>query len=211
MKKPFYLFALALMSTLVNAQPVPERKVAPRDQQARIREERKQPLSEQLNLSESQREQLKKEQEKSLEKILTPDQKKQLKELKDKQTARKDSAKKRQATRLKEALSLSDEQVVKLQAQQEKFQQSMRSLKKKADAFRDSHRAELKSLMEEQKNNLSQLLNPEQLEKYKRMMRERMQEFRGKIEERPRGPQDRKGPPPPPSHPRKIRPEMNEL
>ena len=210
MKKPFYLLALALMSTLVNAQPVPERKVAPRDQQARIREERKQPLSEQLNLSESQREQLKKEQEKALEKVLTPDQKKQLKELKEQQTARKDSAKKRQATRLKEALSLSDEQVVKLQAQQEKFQQSMRSLKKKADAFRDSHRAELKSLMEEQKNNLSQLLNPEQLEKYKRMMRERMQEFRGKIEERPRGPQDRKGPPPP-SHPRKTKPEMNEL
>ena len=85
----------------------------------------------------------------------------------------------------------------------------MRSLKKKADAFRDSHRAELKSLMEEQKNNLSQLLNPEQLEKYKRMMREQMQEFRGKIEERPRGPQDRKGPPP--SHPRKTKPELNEL
>ena len=64
MKKPFYLLALVLMSTLVNAQPIPERKVAPRDQQSRIREERKQPLSEQLNLSESQREQLKKEQEK---------------------------------------------------------------------------------------------------------------------------------------------------
>ena len=83
MKKPFYLLALALMSTLVNAQPVPERKVAPRDQLTRIREERKQNLSEQLNLSDSQREQLKKEQEKALEKVLTPDQKKQLKELKE--------------------------------------------------------------------------------------------------------------------------------
>jgi hypothetical protein len=56
-------------------------------------------------------------------------------------------------------------------------------------------------MMEEQKNSLSQLLNAEQLEKYKRMMRDRMQEFRGKMEERPRGNRERKGPPPPPPPP----------
>jgi hypothetical protein len=32
-------------------------------------------------------------------------------------------------------------------------------------------------------------------------MRDRMQEFRGKMEERPRGNRERKGPPPPPPPP----------
>ena len=173
------------------AQPVQERRGAHREQLSRIREERKQNLSEQLKLSETQREQLKKEQEKALEKVLTPEQKKQLKDLKEKQTARKDSAQKRQAARLKEALSLTDEQVVKLQAQQQKFQQSMRAMQKKAETFRDSHREQLRSMMEEQKNSLSQLLNAEQLEKYKRMMQDRMQEFRGNWEQRQRGNQER--------------------
>lgn len=231
MKKSLISIALVAISALAIAQPVQERSRAPREQLSKIREEKKQNLSEQLNLSDTQREQLKKEQEKALEKVLTPEQKKQLKELKDKQTARKDSAQKRQAARLKEALSLSDEQVVKLQAQQQNFQQSMRAMQRKAESFRDNHREQLRSLMEEQKKNLSQLLNAEQLEKYKRMMRDRMQEFRGnieqrqrgnqernrmqqhpgKMEERPRGNRERKDPPPPPPPSRNTASEWSEL
>ena len=64
MKKSLISIALVAISALAIAQPVQERSRAPREQLSRIREEKKQNLSEQLNLSDTQREQLKKEQEK---------------------------------------------------------------------------------------------------------------------------------------------------
>jgi uncharacterized protein YaaR (DUF327 family) len=63
-------------------------------------------------------------------------------------------------------------------AQQEKFQESMKKFKKEASAQMIEHRQKLRAMMEEQSNNLKQILSPEQLEKYKKIMQERMRKMR---------------------------------
>ena len=86
-------------------------------------------------------------------------------------------------------------------------------LKKEASAQMMERREKLRSLMEEQSKNLKQILNEEQLEKYKIIIRDRMQKMRqenpmrNRLQNnapekrgRPNGPD---GPPPPPK-PRKT-------
>lgn len=211
MNKLLILTAALLSFSFAFAQQ-PERKGTP-PPPWRTAQERKQSMLHELHLSDSQKEQLKKEQEKALDKILTPEQKKQRKDFLDKLAARKDSAQKRQAQHLQKALHLSDEQTTKLMAQQNKLQESMKQFKKEASEQLMERREKLRSLMEEQSKNLKQILNEEQLEKYKTIMRERMQKMRQEnpmrnrlqnnaLEKRgrPVGPD---GPPPPP-RPRKT-------
>ena len=206
MNKLLILTAALLSFSFAFAQQ-PERK-GPPPPPWRTAQERKQSMLEELHLSDSQKEQLKKEQEKALDKILTPEQKKQRKDFLDKQAARKDSAQKRQAQHLQKALHLTDEQTTKLMAQQNKLQESMKQFKKEASEQLMERREKLRSLMEEQSKNLKQILNEEQLEKYKTIMRERMQKMRqenpmrNRLQKnapekrgRPVGPD---GPPPPP-------------
>ncbi len=176
MNKLFILTTALLISIGATAQQ-PDRK-GPPPPNWRNAQDKKQSMLEELDITDAQKEQLKKEHEKALEKVLTPEQKKQRKEMLDKQSARKDSAQKRQAQHLQKMLHLSDEQTSKLIAQQEKFQESMKKFKKEANAKMIEHREKMRTLMEEQSNNLKQILSPEQLEKYKYMMRERMRKMR---------------------------------
>jgi Spy/CpxP family protein refolding chaperone len=211
MNKLFILTTALLISIGATAQQ-PQRK-GPPPPNWRNAQDKKQSMLEELDLTDAQKEQLKKEHEKALEKVLTPEQKKQRKEMLDKQSARKDSAQKRQAQHLQKMLHLSDEQTSKLIAQQEKFQESMKKFKKEANAQMIEHREKMRTLMEEQSNNLKQILSPEQLEKYKYMMRERMRKMReggplrNKIQNNEpsrRRPIDIQDGPPPPPRPRKI-------
>lgn len=211
MNKLFILTIALLISVVATAQQ-PQRK-GPPPPNWRNAQDKKQSMLEELDLTDAQKEQLKKEHEKALDKVLTSEQKKQRKEMLEKQSARKDSAQKRQAQYLQKTLHLSDEQTSKLIAQQEKFQESMKKFKKEATAQMAERREKVRTMMEEQSNNLKQILSPEQLEKYKYMMRERMKKIQ---EEGPlrnkmqndgpyrRRPIDNQDSPPPPPKPRKI-------
>ncbi|MFM1858185.1 MAG: hypothetical protein RLZ05_1245 [Bacteroidota bacterium] len=211
MNKLSILTTALLISVVATAQQ-PQRK-GPPPPNWRNAQDKKQSMLEELDLTDVQKEQLKKEHEKALDKVLTPEQKKQRKEMLEKQSARKDSAQKRQAQYLQKALHLSEEQTSKLVAQQEKFQESMIKFKKEATAQMAERREKVRTMMEEQSNNLKQILSPEQLEKYKYMMRERMKKIQ---EEGPlrnkmqndgpyrRRPIDNQDSPPPPPKPRKI-------
>jgi len=211
MNKLLILTTAMLISAVVTAQQ-PERK-GPPPPNWKNAQDKKQSMLEELDLTDAQKEQLKKEHEKALEKVLTPEQKKQRKEMLDKQIARKDSAQKRQAQYLQKALHLSDEQTSKLITQQEKFQESMKKFKKEANEQIMEHREKVRIMMEEQSNNLKQILSPEQLEKYKSIMRERMRKMRedGPLRNKMqndepyrRRPIDNQDGPPPPPKPRKI-------
>ena len=211
MNKLVILITALLINVVATAQQ-PERKGPPPPNWRNL-QDKKQSMLEELDLTDAQREQLKKEHEKALEKVLTPEQKKQRKEMLDKQSARKDSAQKRQAQHLKQVLSLSDEQASKLMAQQEKFQESMKKFRKEAGSQMMEQRQKLRALMEEQSNNLKQILSPEQIEKYKKIMQERMRKMReggplrNKIQNNEpsrRRPIDIQDGPPPPPRPRKI-------
>ncbi len=176
MNKIIILTTVMLISTIALAQH-PERKGPPQPNW-RNAQDKKQSIVEELELTDTQKEQLKKEYEKALEKVLTPEQKKQRKEMLDKQSARKDSLQKKQAQHLQKTLHLSDEQTSKLIAQQEKFQESMKKFKKEVSTQMMERREKMRTMMEEQSNNLKQILSPEQIEKYKFMMRERMRKMR---------------------------------
>lgn len=212
MNKIHFLALALLVSATASAQQTHERKGPPPPPTERSLPQQRNAMADQLQLTDAQKEQLKKEHEKAMDKVLTPEQKKLRKELMDKQAARKDSAQKRQAQKLKQALSLSDEQVSKLMDQQEKFKASMKKFRTETSAYMSENRQKLRTMMEVQADNLRQILNPEQFEKYKKMMQERMQQLRNRNprnnqlnQRRPNQPRPDDAPdgPPPPPRPRK--------
>ena len=146
MNKLVILATALLISAFAPAQQ-PERK-GPPPPNWRNAQDKKQSMLEELNLTDAQKEQLKKEHEKAIEKVLTPAQKKQRKEMQDKQSARKDSAQKKQAQLLQKTLHLSDEQTSKLMAQQEKFQESMKKFKKEVSTQMMERREKMRTMME---------------------------------------------------------------
>ncbi len=93
MNKLVILITALLINVVATAQQ-PERKGPPPPNWRNL-QDKKQSMLEELELTDAQKEQLKKEHEKALEKVLTPEQKKQRKEMLDKQSAHKDSAQKR--------------------------------------------------------------------------------------------------------------------
>ena len=141
-------------------------------------------LMQRLELTPSQREQLKKEQEQALEKVLTGDQKKKLKEIRLQQQQRKEEMQGRQRQQLKDRLSLTDEQATKLQDLQKNFMESMKKNRQQLDQTIAQQRERAREMMETQQQSLKKLLSAEQLEKYKMMMRDRMQDGMQRFRER---------------------------
>ena len=217
MNKIHFLALALLVSATASAQQTHERKGPPPPPTERSLPQQRNAMADQLQLTDAQKEQLKKEHEKAMDKVLTPEQKKLRKELMDKQAARKDSAQKRQAQKLKQALSLSDEQVSKLMDQQEKFKASMKKFRTETSAYMSENRQKLRTMMEVQADNLRQILNPEQFEKYKKMMQERMQQLRTRKprnnqlnQRRPNQPRPDDAPDGPPPAPRPRKKELTE-
>ena len=144
-------------------------------------------LMQRLQLTPAQRDQLKKEQEIALEKVLTPDQKKKLKEIRQQQQERKNNMLGQQRQQLKERLSLTDEQATKLQDLQKNFMESMKKNRQQLDQTIAQQRDRAREMMETHQQSLKKLLSAEQLEKYKTMMRDKMrggmEQFRGGMEQ----------------------------
>jgi chromosome segregation ATPase len=170
-------------------------------------------LLQRLQLTSAQREQLKKEQEQALEKVLTADQKKKLKEIRQQQQQRKEEMEARQRQQLKDRLSLTDDQATKLQDLQKNFMESMKKNRQQLDQTIAQQRERTRELMETHQQSLKKLLSAEQLDRFRMMMRDKMrdgmQRFRdrtGGYEQRPpedrrphmnrRAPAERRMPPP---------------
>ncbi|MFM8592611.1 MAG: hypothetical protein ACKOA3_06925 [Sphingomonadales bacterium] len=164
-------------------------------------------LLQRLQLSTAQREQLKKEQEQALEKVLTTEQKKKLKEIRRQQQERKEEMQGRQRQQLKDRLSLTDEQATRLQELQKNFMESMKKNRQQLDQTIAQQRERAREMMETHQQSLKKLLSAEQLDTYKTMMRDKMREGMqrlkgraGDVEQRPpagsRPSLDRRPPPP---------------
>lgn len=157
--------------------PVPG---APRPpQQGRNSQQRSEMLLQRLQLTPAQREQLKKEQEQALEKVLTPDQKKRLKEIRQQQQVRKEEMQTRQRQQLKDRLSLTDEQASQLQNLQKNFMESMKRNRQQLDQTIAQQRDRARNLMETHQQSLKKLLSTEQLEKYRNLVRDKMRNTMG--------------------------------
>jgi hypothetical protein len=154
-------------------------------------------LMQRLQLTPAQREQLKKEQEQALEKVLTPDQKKRLKEMRQQQQQRKVEMQARQRQQLKDRLSLTDDQATKLQDLQKSFMESMKKNRQQLDQTIAQQRERTREMMETHQQSLKKLLSAEQLEKYRMMMRDKMRDGMQRFRERtgrpgPQSPADRR-------------------
>ena len=169
------VLAIALLVT-ANAQERP----APHNPRPPYRNEhRKQDnelLLQRLQLSAAQREQLKKEQEQALEKVLNADQKKKLKEIRQQQQQRKEEMQARQRQQLKDRLSLTDDQASKLQDLQKSFTESIKKNRQQLDQTIAQQRDRAREMMETHQQSLKKLLSAEQLEKYRMMMRDKMRD-----------------------------------
>lgn len=156
-------------------------------------------LLDRLQLTTGQREQLKKEQEQALEKVLTADQKKKLSQLRQQQQQRKEEAQLHQRQQLKDRLAISEEQAAKLQELQKNFMESMKKNRDQLDQTIAQQRERARSLMETHQESLKKILNAEQLQKFKDMMRNKMREGMEKWREHRDG--MRQKPPAPPTAP----------
>ncbi|MFZ9695003.1 MAG: hypothetical protein ACO3AY_03925 [Chitinophagaceae bacterium] len=175
MKKLFVaLVTLGITAGITTAQEIPNRPARPPHMQQRIQRNAGDPVLQQLNLSASQKEQLKKEQEKALEKVLTPEQKKKLKELRNEQERRKETAAQKRDANLKEKLGLTEGQLTKLKTLQKEFSEKMQIVRQDVTQTVQQQRDRTRELLSQQQKALKELLNTEQLEKYRKMMREKM-------------------------------------
>lgn len=140
------------------------------------RKQQKEMLLDRLQLTTAQREQLKKEQEQALEKVLTTEQKKKLSQLRQQQQQRKEEGLRRQRQQLKDRLSITEEQASKLQALQKNFMESMKKNREQLDQTVAQQRERARSLMEAHQESLKKMLNMEQLQQFKDIMRDKMRE-----------------------------------
>jgi len=187
------VIATALLVT-ANAQDRP----APHDPRPPYRNDQKKQgnelLLQRLQLSSAQREQLKKEQEQALEKVLTADQKKKLKEIRQQQEQRKEEMQARQRLQLKDRLSLTDDQASKLQDLQKNFMESMKKNRQQLDQTIAQQRDRAREMMETHQQSLKKLLSAEQLDKYRMMMRDKMRDGMQRFRQRSGGDYDHRPP-----------------
>jgi hypothetical protein len=178
-KLVFAVVSLGLATTMSIAQEIPTRPAPPPHMQERMpKKGGEDPLLQQLNLTAAQKEQLKKEQEKALEKVLTTEQKNKWKELRKEQERRKETAEKKRDEKLKEKLGLTDAQVTKLKILQKEFIEKMQTVRQDLTQTVQQQRDRTRELVTQQQKALKEILNTEQLEKYQKMMREKMRQRR---------------------------------
>lgn len=168
------VISLGIASSITTAQEVRNRPAPPPHIQEHMHKKGGDPLLQQLNLSGAQKEQLKKEHEKALEKVLTPEQKIKLKELRKEEESRKEMAEKKRDEKLKEKLGITEAQLTKLKSLQNQFKEKMQAVRQDVNQTVQQQRDRTRELITQQQKALQELLNSEQLDKYKKMMREKM-------------------------------------
>ena len=178
MKQFSLLIGLGLLASMSMAQPIPHRMAPPPQFQHRQFKNSEGAFMQRLNLTQAQKEQLKKEHDKALERILTADQKEKLAKFRQQEQAFKDSAQKRQDRKLKEQLGLSNEQVAKVRALQKEFKVKMTAIREDVNQTVQQQRDRTRELWQSQQKAWKEVLSPEQLEKYKGLLQKKMQKMR---------------------------------
>jgi len=105
--------------------------------------------------------------------ILTEDQKNQLAQSKTSTNDSKGNQAGRNFGKMKENLSLTDNQVTQIKANRDAELAKIKAIRDNSDLSKSQKREQLKSIRQEQKNSLSQILSPEQISKLEESRKER--------------------------------------
>ena len=105
--------------------------------------------------------------------ILTEDQKNQLAQSKASSNDSKGNLAGRNIGKMKENLSLTDNQVTQIKANRDAELAKIKAIRDNSDLSKSQKREQLKSIRQEQKNSLSQILSPEQISKLEESRKER--------------------------------------
>jgi Spy/CpxP family protein refolding chaperone len=105
--------------------------------------------------------------------ILTEDQKNQLAQSKASSNDPKGNKVGRNFGKMKENLSLTDNQVTQIKANRDAELAKIKAIRDNSDLSKSQKREQLKSIRQEQKNSLTQILSPEQISKLEESRKER--------------------------------------
>lgn len=129
----------------------------------------------------SRMEKLRKENQTAMQNILTPDQKEQLKKMRE-------EAGQKQLQGMKERLNLTEDQTAQLKKQRSATQKQLKAIRENENISTEQKKEAVKKLMKVQKESMEKLLTEEQKKKWKAMR-----------SNGPKAPGHRPGMPPPPS------------
>ena len=118
-----------------------------------------------------------------LDGILTADQKQQLADMKADMAKKREEMAEKHLARMKEKLSLSDEQVATIKNSQQQTHDKIEAILKDDNIDRVSKKQQLIALRQEMKNNMDKVLTPEQkvkMEEFKKENQQKMKSFRGR-------------------------------
>lgn len=105
--------------------------------------------------------------------ILTEDQKNQLAQSRTSSKNQQGNQARKNFGKMKENLGLSDNQVTQIKANRAADQAKMKAIKDNSALSKSEKKEQLKSMRQEQKNNLTQILSPEQVSKMEESRKER--------------------------------------
>lgn len=127
---------------------------------------------------------LAKAQKAKFESILTTEQKNKLAELKTKAKAKHEERFAKHLDKMKEKLSLTDNQVASLKKNHEATANKLKALKDNDKLDRVAKREQLQSMKEDMKNSLDKVLTKEQKEKFESMKGEKKNKMKHKMKDR---------------------------
>lgn len=116
-------------------------------------------------------------QKEQMEKVLTAEQKNQLAQNKAERQATRELAAANRIDKMKIRLDLSDEQVTKIKASHEAARAKANAIRGNNQLSQEEKKQQLMSLRQEQKNNITQVLTPEQITKMEEMKKERREKM----------------------------------
>jgi Spy/CpxP family protein refolding chaperone len=119
----------------------------------------------------SKMESLRKEQRSKMQGILTAEQKAQMKKMKAERKSKMQDFQKQHADKMKANLGLTSEQSAKMDANRKEMSEKMKSIRENNSLSEDQRRAEMKKIMESNKEKMKSILTEEQMQKMKEMHR----------------------------------------
>ncbi len=126
---------------------------------------------------------LRQEKDKEIKAVLTPEQKAKWDNYKADQAAKhkeeRSKAMEKRSQKMKTALSLSDDQFAKVQAENKAFGEKMQALRKSNETSANRDSSKFKALMAEHDANLKAIMTPEQYQKWLTMKAEKQKKHEG--------------------------------
>jgi len=116
-------------------------------------------------------ESIRKEQHSKMQSILTAEQKTQMQKMKAEADTKREQFGKERGEKMKAALGLSADQSAKLDANRKEIGEKMRSIRENKSLSDDQKKAEMKKIMEGNKEKMKSILTEEQMKKMKEMHR----------------------------------------